>query len=79
VAASAHGLAAALSDSTPVLVVTTVGDRAIGSAARPADCAADGGDAVRELEELGDVVAASRPLPHPGANQQSSPARGSRP
>ncbi len=40
-----------------VVVVAAVGDEAVGSLAGPADLAADGGDAVDEGQQLGDVVA----------------------
>jgi len=39
------------------MVVAAVGDQAVGSSARPSNGAADGGDAVQERDQLGDVVA----------------------
>src|SRR5687767_3237974 len=58
-AASDHPLDAALPEQPPVLVVVVaaVSDQAVGSAAWPTDRAAHGGDAVKEWDQLGDVVA----------------------
>ena len=58
-AASDHGLDAALPDETAVLVVVVaaVGDQPSRSASRPADAAADGRHPVEQLQQLGDVVA----------------------
>ena len=58
-AASDHRLDATLSDQPPVLVmvVAAVGDQAVGPSAGPTNGTADGGDAVQEGDQLGDVVA----------------------
>ena len=58
-AASDHGLDAALPDETAVLVVVVaaVGENAVGTAPRPADASANRRHPVEQLEQLGDVVA----------------------
>ncbi len=58
-AASDHGLDAALPDEAAVLVVVVpaIGDQHPRSASGPADAATDGRHAVEQLEQLGDVVA----------------------
>ena len=58
-AASDQRLDATLPDKATVLVVVVaaVGDQRPRSAARAADPAADGGHAVEQFEQLGDVVA----------------------
>ncbi len=58
-AASDHGLDAALPDQTAVLVVVVaaVGDQRPRTTSRPDDAAADGRYPVEQLEQLRDVVA----------------------
>jgi len=58
-AARDHGFDTALPDEAAVLVVVvaSVGEQGFGSSSRPADAAADGRDAVEQLDQLGDVVA----------------------
>jgi hypothetical protein len=54
-----HGFDAAPADEAAVLVVVVaaVGEQRLWSASRSADAAADGWDAVEQLDQLGDVVA----------------------
>ena len=58
-AARDHRLHSPLPDEAAVLVVVVaaVGDDAVGPSPGPADAAADGWNAVEQLEQLGDVVA----------------------
>jgi hypothetical protein len=54
-----HGFDTAFPDEAAVLVVVVaaIGEQRLGSLSGPADLAADGWDAVEELDQLGDVVA----------------------
>jgi len=58
-AARYHGLHAALPDETAVLVlvVTAIGDDAVGTPSRPADSAADRRYPIEQREQFSDVVA----------------------